>query len=211
MDLVQRVGALLLSIEHRIDTRNRERIWGSIVLCWIGIMVVSIVAGIFITSAVFRTLVTEFIASLLVAAIIFITADVIFGFSRRQEERIEATAKATYMLLAEIEMNRKELARIVEALEEGRYPAPNPKLESENWHLFVQGPSAHLIPSDLFWVLQEAYWVPRKVLENFESRRSHTSPSDAPKIAGALLPDFRLALKLVDEALEALKAAYIQE
>jgi len=62
--------------------------WGAIALCWIGILVASILAGTFITSAFVRTFLAEFIASLFVAAIVFMTADAIFGFSKHQMESL---------------------------------------------------------------------------------------------------------------------------
>jgi len=140
MGVLRRIGALLLSIAQRMNPQNRTQIWGAIALFWIGSLIVSILVGVFWMNALVRNIVANLVADLLVAAVIFIAVDLIFGFSRRQEERTEAISKAMYMLGSEITMNKKELERIIGDFEKGWTPAPDPKLETENWELFVQGP-----------------------------------------------------------------------
>jgi len=208
MGVLERVGASLLWVGRRIDPQNRAQVWGAIVLFWVGSLIISILVGLWWTHNLVRSIVANLVADLLVAGVIFVGVDVIFGFSRQQEEKTEAISKATYMLASEIEMNKKDLVRIIEDFEKGSYPSPRPKLETENWELFVQGPLPNLIPSDLFWVLQEAYWVPKKTLETYESR---ASPAMAVEAGRELLPQFREALALVSSADDALRAAYVQE
>lgn len=211
MDVVGGIGELLLSIGSRMNRQKREKVWGAIAVAWLGSVIISILLGLFSTDAFLSNVAANFVADLLVAAMLFITVDLIFGFSRRQEERMEAISKATSMLGVEIIMNRKELARIIEDFEKGRTPAPPPKLETENWELFAQSPLAQSIPNDLFWKLAEAFWHPKKLLEIYRMRASSTSPADHPKVASELLPLFQQVQEILEEADKALAAAYLKE
>jgi len=155
----------------------------------------------------------DFVGGTLAGMLIFVLANVAFGFTEKRERERHALLIACDMLVPELLDNVSELERIVKVLREGSLAWYDPvysdraRLKVENWQLLVQGPLVANLPADVLWTINSSYYVSRRCVEKLsETKEAIRNPDTWKDICAEHLPRFEAAVALVASAHDQLNA-----
>jgi len=198
----------------RLRSRDIAVGWGLLIAAG---LVVGAVAS-WMGSTFLRDVAANYVPDIFVGGLAFILADVIFGFRERQARRAEerhevvgAQRKAYHLLIRELGKNVDLLARTVNNLKGGRMIPSDTNIERNNWELLLQSPLSNHIPLELFWALQESYYVSHALVNELIEAMLSTDPSGHAALAKSYLPMFEEELDTMRLAVTMLEQAYLGE